>query len=520
MAKWFFFKNKEANSASTDIAQNIQRNALKSIENSKKQNARQYAGAVVNRLTAGWSASVTSMDAEIRGSLRALRNRSRDLARNNDYVRQLLRAVENNVIGQGIPFQAQVKKAKSNELDKEINKAIEREWNDWTKKEYCHTSGRLSFPDIERLLIRSTAESGEVFVRMIKKSFGGSKIPFALEIIEADLLDEDRNGISESGNMVRMGVELDEFQRPLAYYFRKRHPGDLNAPSNQGNSYELMKIPASEIIALFKTERPGKTRGVPWLASSIIRLHHVQGYEEATVIQKRAESSLMGFIETPDGEIHGDDVDGYDRVTDFEPGVFKHLAPGEKVNVPNIGKSAGEFDPFMRSMLRAFAAGVGVSYETLSRDYSQSNYSSSRLALIDDRDNWRVLQSWMIENFHQIVFKNWLEMAVLSGVLKLPLYELDPKRYEDIRWMPRGWAWVDPAKEVAAYKEALRGGFTTLSDVIAQNGNDFEEVMFQRQKENEVIRDLGLVFDSDAAVTENKSVNNSGSDGQPGNSQE
>jgi capsid protein len=148
-------------------------------------------------------------------------------------------------------------------------------------------------------------------------------------------------------------------------------------------------------------------------------------------------------------------------------------------------------------MLRSMAAGIGVSYATLSRDYSDSNYSSSRLALLDDRDNWRVLQSWLIENFHKPVFEQWLELAELSGELSLPGYNLNPEPYRAVRWIPRGWQWVDPVKEITAYKEAVRCGFTTQADVIAQGGGDIEDVFQQRQRELEMAADMDLVFDTD-----------------------
>ena len=372
----------------------------------KKQVARRgYAAAQYNRLVADWVTASTSIDSEIRGALRKLRDRSRDLARNNDYVKNFFRAVENNVVGQGIPFQSQVKQLRGNKLDDRINQMIEQEWHKWTRKDRCHTAGQLSFQDIERLAIREVGEAGDFFVRMILQPFGGSKVPFALELIEADLIDENYNGRADNGLEIRMGVEVDKWGRATAYYLFRRHPGDFQFVHGVEPNNVRVRVPAEEMIPLFMVERAGQTRGVPWISASIMRLHHMQGYQEAEVIAARASASLMGFIESPEGELIGDDVEGDQRVTEFEPGVFKQMRPGERVNVPDLHRDGAGFDPFMRAMLRGVAAGVGASYETLSRDYSQSNYSSSRLALIDDRDNWRSIQAWFIRNFHQIVFE-------------------------------------------------------------------------------------------------------------------
>jgi lambda family phage portal protein len=165
--------------------------------------------------------------------------------------------------------------------------------------------------------------------------------------------------------------------------------------------------------------------------------------------------------------------------------------------VPSLDAPDGQFEPFLRAMLRAMAAGIGCSYETISRDFSQTNYSSSRLSLIEDRDHWRILQTWLIENFHRRVFSEWLDLAVLSNALALPGYEQQPERFKAARWMPRGWAWVDPAKEVAAYKEAVRCGFKTLADVVAEQGGDLDELLLARQSELAKLDEMGIVVDSD-----------------------
>jgi lambda family phage portal protein len=459
-----------------------------------------YAGAKFSRLTADWVTGNTSADSEIYGSAQKLRDRARQLCRDNDYARQALRAIEANIIGQGVPFQSQVRMQRGGRLDQRVNDAIEEAWYQWTKAQHCHTAGRLSFHDIERLVIRSVAESGEVFVRMVRQPFGGSPVPFALEVLEADLLDDGLNGRSEQGNEIRMGVEVNEWGRPVAYHFLAFHPGDYQFSNQQISTQRHKRVPADEVIHLYRMERPGQTRGITWFSSAIERLHHLAGYEQAEVVRARASSALMGFITSPEGELVGDEVMDGERVSGFEPGVFKYLAPGESVTVPQLDAPDGQFEPFLRAMLRALAAGIGCSYETVSRDFSQTNYSSSRLSLLEDRDQWRILQRWVIENLHQRIFEAWLDMAVLGGALSLPQYDLQPERYRHARWMPRGWAWVDPAREVEAYREAVRCGFKTLADVVAEQGGDLEELLDARRHEVELSKEMGLVFDTDPST--------------------
>jgi lambda family phage portal protein len=466
----------------------------------KAPRRRMYGGAKFSRLTADWVTGNTSADSEIYGSAQKLRDRARQLCRDNDYAKQALRAIQANVVGQGIQFQSQVRMQRGGRLDTRLNDQIEEAWREWTQANNCHVAGKLSFNEIERLAIRSVAESGEVFIRIVRQQFGNSKVPMGLEVLEADLLDDGLNGRSQQGNEIRMGVEMDEWGRPVAYHFLAYHPGDYQFSNQQISTQRHKRVPAADVIHLYKMERPGQTRGVSFFASAIERLHHLAGYEQAEVVRARASSALMGFITSPEGELIGEEVFDGDRVSGFEPGVFKYLAPGESVTVPQLDAPDGQFEPFMRAMLRGVAAGIGCSYETISRDFSQTNFSSSRLSLLEDRDQWRILQRWMIQSFNQRILDAWLDMAVLSGALSLPQYEQQPERYRHVRWMPRGWSWVDPQKEVQAMKDAVRSGFKTLADVVAEQGGDMEELFEARKRETELAVEMGLVFDSDPAT--------------------
>lgn len=470
---------------------------LERIFGRTKRVVRQYKAAMTSRLAAGWVVRYTSADAEIYTSILGLRSRSRELVRDNDYAKSALRTIVNNVIGSGISLHPQVKQRRGDRLDDRVNRQIRDAWDVWSRKENCHAAGLLSFADIERLIVRSTAESGEVFVRIIKQPFGKSTIPMAIELMEADLVDHNYNvGALPNGGSVRMGVERDKWYRPTGYFFVTAHPGDLlMGPSN----YERIRVPADEIIHIYLSERPGQTRGVPWFHSAILRMIHLGGYEEAEIVRARGEAAIMGFIESPELDAMTDGNMDNDRITDMDPGTIKQLSPGETFtsHVPN--RAGGAFEPFVRAMLRGIAAGVGVSYEAMSKDYSQSNYSSSRLALLDDRDQWRILQAWIVESFHERVYEEWLDLAVLSGTLNLQGYEAMPAFYQAARFKPRGWSWVDPEKEIAAAKAALRIGVTTRTDIISEQGGDINDVMATLSLEKETADLLGLVFDSDAS---------------------
>lgn len=470
--------------------------------------SRMYAGAQASRLTADWVTSVTSADQEIKGSLKRLRSRSRQLVRDNDYAKSAIRVVRNSVIGTGVRLQAQVMRQRGGRLDTRVNEQIEKAWAEWGRKDSCNTAGQLCFSDIEKLAVSSMCESGEVFIRFVRQSFGRSKVRFALEVLEADQLDEDYNSPSRTpGNVWKLGVELDKFGRPVNYAFLTRHPGDTAFPTGNPDKRHII-VPAKDVVHLFDrtSARPGQTRGVPWLASAMQRMHHVEGWEQASVVRARASSALMGFIQSPEGELDpGGEVYDEQRVSGFEPGQFKYLQPGETVTIPDMDSPTGEYEPFLRAQLRAFASGIGCSYEVLSGDYSQSNYSSSRLALLQDRDTWRSIQQMMRDQFYQPVFDAWLEMAVLGGVLNLPTYETEPERYQAVRWVFRGYSYVDPQKEINAMKDAVRCGFKTLADCVAENGGDLDELLIARQAELAKLDQMNIITDTDPSA-----VNGSG----------
>jgi lambda family phage portal protein len=232
------------------------------------------------------------------------------------------------------------------------------------------------------------------------------------------------------------------------------------------------------------------------------------GYIEAEITRARTQAAVPWTIETSqDAASFGvQQPDGTVEMT-VEAGIAKRLNPGEKMNVPAIGSPNPQVETFMRYLLRDFAAGLGVSYASLSADYSQSNYSSSRLALLDDRDVWRAFQAWFLCAFRGPIHREWMQQAVMSGAFKtftVEQWALDRNKYEAVRFRPRGWGWVDPTKEVQAFKDAVRCGFMTLQDVVSQSGADIEEIFDQRAKEIELEDEAELVLDTNPADDKEK----------------
>lgn len=468
--------------------------------------SRLYAGAQSGRLEGAWQALNTSADSEILTSLRPIRARARQLVRDNEYAKNAVRIIQSNVIGTGIGMQAQVSTAGGKLIDS-INGRIEEANEEWCEKTNCHTAGLMNFSDMERTITGMLATDGEVLIRKVRQPFGNSNTPLALEVIESDrLLDQWSTAYAPNGNMIRMGVEMDQWMRPVAYWMYPNHPGDMQFASTFVAN-RFIRVPADEIIHLYIIDRWPQSRGISWFHTTIAGLGDIGGYEEAEIVKARATASVVGFIKAPE-PLAADGVQNNQRVRNFEPGTIEQLLPGEEFQGFNPSSPNPAMDPFLRYMLRRTAAGIGMSYESLSRDYSQSNYSSSRLALLDDRDLWRVLQGFVIRNFRQPIHREWMSAAVMGGDLQIPDFYSNIKKYQKVRFKPRGWSWIDPSKEVEAYKKAVRCGFMTVGDVIAKtaDGADVEDIFKARKQELEMMEDMELVFDTDPAQVNDKGI--------------
>lgn len=471
---------------------------------------RDYKSARQTRLNADWTAASTSADAEIRSSLTALRGRARALDRDSAYAKRAKRIVVNNVVGAGVGMQGNVRSVR-NKTQVAINKAIEEAWREWFEDpRYCHTGGELAAGEFERAVMGEVFEAGEVFIRQHFDSFGGSRIPYALELIESERVPHgiQPEALSPTGN-VRMGVEVDRYHRPGAYWVRDYHPSDFKYPSTSIATDQIRRIPAEQIIHLRLIERWPQTRGIPWLHAVAQKLNDMDGYSEAEIVAARGAANYMAAVETDPMAELGDEQEDGTRQVELSPGIVLNLNPGEKINFFNPSRPNTALDEFMRYMLREVAAGVNVSYESLSRDYSQSNYSSSRLSLLDDRDSWRVLQNWYLLKFRRVVHRNWLRQAVLSRAIenvRLDEYGINARKFEAVRFKPRGWGWIDPTKEVEAYRKAEAAGYKTKTAIIAETGSgqDFEDVLEERRAELDAIEAAGLEFDTDSPTKDDE----------------
>jgi lambda family phage portal protein len=447
---------------------------------------RAFLAAMQNRLTADWVTSITSPDKELQKDLRKLRERSRDLVNNNDYAAKFVGLVAGNVIGpNGITLQSRLESG--DELNDQLNQEVERAWNDWGKKKNCTVSGKLSWLDAQNLFVRTLATDGEVFVRLVR-GFQNDHA-FALQFIDADLVDHQFNGKYENGNEVRMGVEIDTWHRPVAYHVLTVHPADIIGTSSGRSRRE--RIPAEQMLHAFVTRRPDQTRGVPWMHAGMMRLQMLGAYEEAELVAARMGASQMGFLQSETGDdFTGDKQDDGTIEIEVAPGNIAQLPAGMEFQAFEPKHPTTAFEFFVKASLRGVASALGVSYSSLSGDLSDVNFSSIRSGLLEERDAWKCVQRFVTEHFCDEVLRAWLPLAMTSGALEVAM---DSEELADAaNWQARGWDWVDPLKDVQAASLALANRLTSVHAIVAERGGDYRDVWKQLAKEQKEAADLEL----------------------------
>ena len=440
---------------------------------------RSFHAASTNNLYASWIPSQTTADINIKRDLESIRDRSRDLMQNDDYAKKFKRMVKSNVVGnKGIKLQNKAKDTNGN-LDKKANDLIEAAWKKWSKKGICDVTGKYSFIDIKKMAIGTLAEDGEVLIRKVKGF--NNEFKFALQLIEADHLDEQ---YTDKNKNIFLGIEFDQWNKPIAYHLHKSHPGN-NTLGNVDLTRE--RVPADEIIHLFLPLRISATRGVPWMHTAMTRMKMVNGYEEAELTGARLGAAKAGFYtQSADetGEYAGDTVQNGSMVNEVSPGEFEVLPTGWDFKAYDPQHPNAAFKDFMKVVLRGISSGLDVSYNTLANDLEGVNFSSLRSGVLEEREVWKELQNWMAEHLLDDVFAAWLDMALLSAAVSLPYFKYE--KFNNPNWLPRGFAWVDPLKDTQSNILLNKEGLKTHAMIFAEMGLDIEEVYEQLAKEKEL----------------------------------
>lgn len=439
-----------------------------------------------------WVSQVKSINQDLREQGEALRARARDLEQNNDYASRYLNLVETNIIGEGIKLQAKARTSR-NKLDNRVNRLIEREFSAWTEATNCSLDGRLDWSDIQRLVARTVARDGEVIVRMVREP------EFRIAIYDADFLDYNLNReAGKAGNAILQGIEVNGQGRPVAYYLWKQPPNKVpslfGAPAKTPNVNSYERVDAKDILHIYRSERPNQIRGATWLAPVMIHLLMLNRYERAEMRAAELAASKVGYYKTPTGDYLEDekDADTWGLPSSIGGVGFTELPAGTELAMLDPSHPVSAYQSYVSGVLRGIASGLNVTYHALSSDLTAVNFSSIRAGTIEERDNWRKWQQFFISHLMRPIFSAWLE----SNRDRLQV----AATAADAQFVPRGWTWVDPVKDLQAHQMAYGLGVTSLTDIAASQGRDLEEVFDQRRKEQEMLAEFGIEIGNQPAV--------------------
>ncbi len=459
-----------------------------------------YRGAERSRLRSSWLPGGGSADENILPELKDLRERSRDLNRNDAHASGITATMTTNVVGSGIRPQSRVDK-ESLGLDEKsasaFQKTAERVWKAWNP--FADAGERMDFYEIQSLVDRQILENGEAIVIPLMLKDLSRPYSLALQVIESDRLDTPTG--MQGDKSIRSGVRIGERNEPISYFIQKTHPGDYRF--TKSTEREFVEIKAKNeygrknIFHLYFMERSGQTRGVPFFAPVLTYFKDLAEYAEAELVAARIAACFSLFI-TSEASMDVTVGSGYERnpkgqiIENLEPGMIKHLLPGESITSFNPQRPGATFEPFVDSILKAISAALGLPYELVAKDFSKTNYSSARAALLEARRYFKMRQEWLSRKLCQPVWEMLLEEAYLRGELKAQSFYENKRFWTNASWIAPGWEWVDPLKEAQAAEVGLRNGIITYSDLYAQEGKDWEESFEQRKREMEKMKELGL----------------------------
>ncbi len=456
---------------------------------------RSFESAETHAWTDSWSTSSPEINEVLASQLPTLRARARNLGRNNEWAIRYLTQLDDNVLGaSGIRLQMRLKNADGTP-DKTNNDLIEQAWALQCQRGHCETSGRLSWRQVESVLLKALPNDGEILVR---ERLGGGPFGYQVQLLNAALLDVAHSG-KYQGRRIRMGIELTDDDQPVAYWLRAQPSG--SAPIGYLATNKHVRVPAGEIIHAFKVDEVGQLRGIPWLAPGARRLWQLGDFEQAAAVASANSAKREGFFVSPNGDAPIGFADQIvSSVMDAARAQGKTLTPEEIQQVTAAAQKfsttmPGQFDtlpqgydfkPFesdwpnldsngyVKQQLRAWTAARGISYVTGGNDLEAVNYSSARVGIIDEREHYKGVQSDIASWLHADVFRRWLRFAVL----RTP--GLDMSRLDDYlaaaTWQPRRWKGIDPVKEASGNEIDLKLGLTSRRRLIMERGEDPDEI--------------------------------------------
>lgn len=446
---------------------------------------RAYDAAGKGRATEGWRTAGTSADAEIAAAGSILRDRMRDLVRNNAVAAQAVQVLVNNIVGAGIRPRAAGRNKRENRL-------ADRLWAEWSRQ--CDAHGHTDFHGLTALAVRGMIEGGEMLAlkRVQRRDPGHPRVvPLRIELREGDHLDSARGDFRAEGARISQGIEFDAAGNRVAYWMFPDHPGGTSSVFGRRN--ESVRVAADMVAHLFERQRT-QNRGAPWGVPAIRALRDMDDWQNAELVRKKTEACLVGIVlgdEAADTSLAPvvEDFAG-NRVEAFRPGMMAYAKYGRDVKF-NTPTATGGVEEWARVQHRIIAAGFRVPYALMTGDLRNANFSSSRVGLNEFRRMVEQVQ-WqiVIPMFCQRIWDWFIEMAKTAG--QLPANADIPAE-----WAPPRFESVNPLQDAQADLLEVRAGFASLQQKIAARGYDPGEVLEEIGQMAKLLDGAKLILDSD-----------------------
>lgn len=440
-----------------------------------------------------------SADGDLLPDLRVLREKSRAMVRDDAHAAAAVRVLVDNVVGDGIHPQAMVRPQETGLSQRqcdEWNKQVEALWYEWADRQ-ADANDIGSFADLTRTVFRLRVVDGEALAHRVLVDEPGRTLRTSWELVDPDRLEDP--GFAQGDT--RLGVELGARGQPVAYWITPYHPDDLRFMTgraigrNMPERFERLRMGIWNVLHVFRRERPGQNRGLPLMAPALALFEHLHHYVDSELIAARANSNVAMFVKRPIDETdpdltlsHGDHPKDDGSAAPvwheyLEPGVIEYLNEGEEIQTFTPNRPGTTFDPFVVRMLRAIAAGMGLPYELVTKDFGQMSYSSARTVLQEARRAFKNEQDALISAWLQPAWETAIREAILVG--RLPVF---PSMVDNLRpffaahWIRPALGWVDPVKEIEAARQAVEANLSTPDIEASRCGLDSTDVLEARAR--------------------------------------
>lgn len=455
-------------------------------------------GAMSRRRLRGWQPPLENINSLVASGGPRLLARSRELVVTNGYAANACEAYAANLVGDGIKPSSLIE-------DGELRDRIQRLWLAWTDQ--ADADGLTDFYGLQAMIAREMFVAGECFVRLRpRRAEDGLLVPMQLQLLQSEMLPFEKTETANNGNRIRCGIEFDLIGRRVAYHFRRRHPGDSTDRSGSfmGDTIpETTRVPAEDVLHIYRPIDAGQIRGLPHVAPAMVRLFLLDQYDDAELDRKKTAAMFAGFItkNAPEDPMMGEVKDTGEGIgiASLEPGTLQVLLPGEDIKFSSPADVGGGYEAFQYRTLLAISASLGLPYHLVTGDVRQANYSSLRAELVEFRRRIGQLQHGvMAHQFCRPIWQRWLETAALSGALDLP----DMAKAMPVHWIPPRWDWVDPLKDIQAQLLGIEAGLMSRRKAVEATGYDIEEIDRENAADAERAAALGLHYSTNPGETQ------------------